>query len=105
MAGRAREGSLDEGRMLAAWEWASELEKATGCAVQVSLYRDARAGVWRVSARLLEVVDGRPSAVRLQVAGVYPNASRGYLGDYLLALVMQLDAQSARPVFSEDREA
>lgn len=104
MAGRAREGAADEGRLLAVWEWSEALERDTGCVVQVSLYRSERVGVMRVTARLCEVVDGKPKGIRHQVRGEWPNASRAHLGDFLLALVMQLDSQAALPVFQQPAE-
>lgn len=91
--------------MLAVWEWAGELERATGCAVQMSVYRSNRLGVWRCTVRLLELVDNRPAGIRHQVHGEFPNSSRSYLGDYLLALVMQLDSRSAQALREPPREA
>lgn len=54
---------------------ARELEKATGCIVQVSVYPTGRGEVWRLSARLLEQVDGKPKAIRIQTAMEWPNVS------------------------------
>lgn len=71
--------------------WSLELSRHTNCKVQLSMYPSYRAGVWFVNLRLVEQVDGRGLAIRCQVQGEYPNASRQSFGAYLLALAMQLD--------------
>lgn len=105
MAGKKVEHTSAAGFLRAAWEWAGDINKHYNAAVQVSLVPTGRYGVWRVSARLVDAVEGRVVAVRCQVAGEWPNSSRADLGAYIHALTMQLDRaaeptpleQAARP--------
>ena len=87
--------------MQAVYEWCGEDLVRDGHTVQFSISPTKRYGVFKVLARLLHTVDGRPSGVALQVAGEWPNAARAELTQYLLALTMQLDAQMARDALQQ----
>lgn len=75
MASKKQRGVWGEGMMDETWDWAGEMGKETGCALQVSLTPTARLHVWKVVVRALEVVDGRPAGIRLQHSVEWPDAS------------------------------
>lgn len=81
---------------LASWEWAGDLYTATGCKLQVSMGPVARRGVWRVTVRALEVVDGRPAGIRCQQSGEWPNSESVDLLPYVFKLLCRLDAALAQ---------
>jgi len=89
--GHRTQGTPDEVWLRSVWDWAREIEKEYGCMVQVSLYATRRLGVWRSSVRALEVVDGRPAGIRVQLAGEYPNAQAQSLGAYMYGQLVGLE--------------
>lgn len=102
MAGNKRTAtSAETDWMLASWEWTAAASDVHQAAVQVGLTPTKRRGVWRVTARLVDVVDGRVAGVRYQVSGEWPNAARVEFGGYINALLMQLDAQAPLPLWPE----
>lgn len=56
------------------WEYAADLGASSGLALQVSLTPARRRHMWRIVVRALDVVDGRPAAVRLQHSVEWPQA-------------------------------
>ena len=81
----------DEKWLRTVWDWAREIEREHGLLVQVSLYATRRLGVWRSSVRALEMVDGRPAGIRVQLHGEYPNAQAQSLGAYLYGQLVGLE--------------
>lgn len=79
--------------MDAAWQWGQERFRTDGTLLQLSLYPTERRGVWRCSARVLEQVDGKPWAVRLQVAEEWPNSRAATLEAFVFQLLTLVDVR------------
>lgn len=90
----------DVGYLTGAYEWAGELATTTGKAVQFSITPTRRAGVWRVNARTLHMVDGKPAGVSVQTSREWPDASYTCLTAMMLQLTMELDRLEGQDVFS-----
>lgn len=85
------QGRVDKSWADALYQWAQAISTPTGYLVQVSMYPSRRLGVWRVTARALHNVDGRPSGIVVQVASDYPNGDdQGFL-PFLIGLLARLD--------------
>lgn len=79
-----------------AWDWAQEPLQEGGYGTQVSLDPTAQPGVWRVCVRLLQVVDGRPAAVWVQVKGTWPNSQHSDFWAYVMRLQFELQEAAVR---------
>lgn len=90
MSGKKGRGVWGEGMMDETWQWAGDLARDTGCALQVSLVPTERLHVWRVVVRILEVVDGRPAGVRLSHTVLWPDATYSTLPATILQAVSHL---------------
>ena len=88
---RAPVGRTDEEQMLAAWQWAGEAAKQHGVAVDVSIRPTPRKGVWRLVARALQQVDGKPVSVQVQVALEWPHSQHQTFTGAVMNALMQLD--------------
>lgn len=79
----------------AAWEWAGDLARERGYALQVCLVPSRRPEVWRVVVRALHVVDGRPAGIVCQRASEWPDASYSGLGAHIFNAIALLDRDMA----------
>lgn len=87
---KSRKSQWGEPFLDATWEWAGDLAKETGCALQVCLTPSTRPEVWKVTVRALEVVDGRPAGIRCQYSADWPDASYTSLPAKLFQMVSYL---------------
>lgn len=87
----ARQKGATDHLLEGAYDWAVELHKATGCLLQLSLTPTTRKGVWSIVARALDVVDGKPVAIRVQVSSVWPDAEGRDFGSAVMLVTMELD--------------
>jgi len=86
--------SRDAEWLRSVWEWAEDIRREyDGVDIQVSLYPTHRKGVWRAQLRALEMVDGRPAGIRIQVSGDYPNAQAQSLGAFVFQLMVKLEGE------------
>jgi hypothetical protein len=90
MASRRKKVPWGEGYLDEIWEWAAQLGKDTGLAVQICLVPTRRLGCWRVVARVLDVVDGRPIGVRVQHSVDWPTAGYESLPAVMLQAISYL---------------
>lgn len=105
MPGKRGPGAGDRDWLESCWEWAGEAAGATGCSVQISISPTARRGVWRVTTRLLEVVDGRPVAIRVQHSHDWPNAERTEFLAFVHGMLMRLDYLAQQEVLAQTPKA
>lgn len=74
----------------AVWVDVRELERETGYRVQVSMYETTRLGIWDVTIRALNAVDGAPRSIYCQRRGEWPNSMAQSYWGLVWALLHQL---------------
>lgn len=104
MGTKRASGETDAGWLMACWDWAADVAEGHGPGVQIGLSPTKRPGVWRVTVRTVEVIDGRASAVRTQVRGEWPNGDRVEFLPYVHRLLMELDRLEAATPFERAAE-
>lgn len=85
-------GNVDRDWLMAAWEWAGELAAMDVGTIRVSMWPTTRRGVWKVTAAVVNVVDGRAAGVVAKVDGEWPNSQHSSFCAYVSSLCMTLDA-------------
>jgi len=101
MARKGSKNTTDSDWCTGLWQMAQDLGRERPLALQIGLTPTTRKGVWRVTARLLHVVDGRAVSVVVQAKGEYPNAAAQDLLPYALSLVHEVDKLLAEAINSE----
>lgn len=87
----------------AAWEWAQEPAREGGFDTQVTQRPAGQVGVWKITVRLLHVVDGKPAGIVAQVHGEWPNSQHVDYWAYVWSLQFRLAevvAQDAEKVLA-----
>lgn len=101
MARKGSKNTSDADWCQGLWEMARELGRQRPLALQIGLVPTTRKGVWRVTVRLLHVVDDRAVSVVVQTKGEYPNAASQDLLPYALQLTHEVDKLLAEAINSE----
>lgn len=99
--GRRAPGDAEALWLKDVWLWARDLAVEQDGAIQVVLTPTPRRGVWRVVARILDAVDGKPARIRVQVGCEYPTGEARSLAAQLYALFVQLEDAASRDTFNQ----